>query len=207
MTHTPPISIGSNHSQSNHHHVGGPPTPVTPTGHAHQSSHQQQQQQLHHQMVQTPNSLNNSMANNSNSSLSSSLAMVSPSTSPSPPKKDRNTRKSCAYCNKDFHEMSLKRHIKDMHFRSQNTYVICPQCGKQYASQNSLYSHLNRVHGYKKDMMSDLQLQVTGPGGSGSGASNGAESGASNSGLHHQHHQQDSRDAIMDLAHHSDNSN
>ena len=94
-----------------------------------------------------------------------------------------------------------------MHFRSQNTYVICPQCGKQYASQNSLYSHLNRVHGYKKDMMSDLQLQVTGPGGSGSGASNGAESGASNSGLHHQHHQQDSRDAIMDLAHHSDNSN
>jgi uncharacterized C2H2 Zn-finger protein len=61
----------------------------------------------------------------------------------------------------DFHEMSLKRHIKDMHFRSQNTYVICPQCGKQYASQNSLYSHLNRVHGYKKDMMAELQLQVS----------------------------------------------
>ena len=41
--------------------------------------------------------------------------------------------------------MSLKRHIKDVHFRNQNTYVICPQCCKQYASQNSLYSHLNRV--------------------------------------------------------------
>ena len=45
----------------------------------------------------------------------------------------------------DFHEMSLKRHIKDVHFRSENTCVICPQCCKQYASQNSLYSHLNRV--------------------------------------------------------------
>ena len=41
--------------------------------------------------------------------------------------------------------MSVKRHIKDVHFRNQNTYVICPQCCKQYASQNSLYSHLNRV--------------------------------------------------------------
>jgi uncharacterized C2H2 Zn-finger protein len=160
-------------------------------------------------MVQTPNSLNNSMANanNSSSSLSSSMAMVSPSTTPTPPKKDRNTRKSCAYCNKDFHEMSLKRHIKDMHFRSQNTYVICPQCGKQYASQNSLYSHLNRVHGYKKDMMSEIQLQV-GTSNSGGGASTGggSESGGIND--PNLHHQQDSRDAIMDLAHHSsDNSN
>ena len=155
-------------------------------------------------MVQTPNSLNNSMAgnnaNNSSSSLSSSMAMVSPCTTPTPPKKDRNTRKSCAYCNKDFHEMSLKRHIKDVHFRSQNTYVICPQCGKQYASQNSLYSHLNRVHGYKKDMMGELQLQV--------GTSGGASNGSDGVNLHHQHHQSDSRDAIMDLAHHSsDNSN
>ena len=56
--------------------------------------------------------------------------------------------------------MSLKRHIKDVHFRNQNTYVICPQCCKQYASQNSLYSHLNRVHGVKKDMLQDMQLQV-----------------------------------------------
>jgi uncharacterized C2H2 Zn-finger protein len=212
--------MGNNHNQSNHHHhhhVEGPPTPVTPTGHHHhheqqqqqQQQQQHQQQQLHHQMVQTPNSLNNSMANanNSSSSLSSSMAMVSPSTTPTPPKKDRNTRKSCAYCNKDFHEMSLKRHIKDMHFRSQNTYVICPQCGKQYASQNSLYSHLNRVHGYKKDMMSEIQLQV-GTSNSGGGASNGggSESGGIND--PNLHHQQDSRDAIMDLAHHSsDNSN
>ena len=49
------------------------------------------------------------------------------------------------YISLDFHEMSLKRHIKDVHFKNQNTYVICPQCCKQYASQNSLYSHLNRV--------------------------------------------------------------
>jgi len=71
------------------------------------------------------------------------------------PKKDRNARKQCPYCHKDFHEMSLKRHIKDVHFRNQNTYVICPQCCKQYASQNSLYSHLNRVHGVKKE---EIQL-------------------------------------------------
>ncbi len=97
-------------------------------------------------------------------------SMGSPST-PTPPKKDRNSRKTCGYCHKDFHEMSLKRHIKDVHFRSQNTYVICPQCCKQYASQNSLYSHLNRVHGVKKDMMpSDLQLQV-GPASSPAGTS------------------------------------
>ena len=50
--------------------------------------------------------------------------------------------------------MSLKRHIKDVHFRNQNTYVICPQCCKQYASQNSLYSHLNRV---------GISLQGVGP--------------------------------------------
>ena len=38
--------------------------------------------------------------------------------------------------------------------------MICPQCCKQYASQNSLYSHLNRVHGVKKDMLQDMQLQM-----------------------------------------------
>ena len=96
-----------------------------------------------------------------------------------PGKKERNSRKQCPYCHKDFHEMSLKRHIKDVHFKNQNTYVICPQCCKQYASQNSLYSHLNRVsgqgwsvraiftiiftssqvHGVKKD---DIQLQMAG---------------------------------------------
>ena len=59
----------------------------------------------------------------------------------------------------DFHEMSLKRHIKDVHFRDQNTYVICPQCCKQYASQNSLYSHLNRVHGVKREMMADYEIK------------------------------------------------
>ena len=26
--------------------------------------------------------------------------------------------------------------------------------------QNSLYSHLNRVHGVKKDMLQDMQLQM-----------------------------------------------
>merc|ERR1719266_1652770 len=86
------------------------------------------------------------------------------------PKKDRNSRKTCPYCHKDFHEMSLKRHIKDVHFRNQNTYVICPQCCKQYASQNSLYSHLNRVHGVKRDMMQDIQLPTV-------AGSNGGTSG------------------------------
>ncbi len=108
--------------------------------------------------------------------------MGSPST-PTPPKKDRNSRKTCGYCHKDFHEMSLKRHIKDVHFRSQNTYVICPQCCKQYASQNSLYSHLNRVHGVKKDMMpsaSDLQLQVA-QAPSPAAAAAGSAAGGSNS--------------------------
>merc|ERR1719476_631787 len=89
-----------------------------------------------------------------------SNTQVSSHSSPDTPgKKERNSRKQCPYCHKDFHEMSLKRHIKDVHFRNQNTYVICPQCCKQYASQNSLYSHLNRVHGVKKD---DIQLQLQG---------------------------------------------
>ena len=96
-----------------------------------------------------------------NVSLNQQISHSSPDT---PGKKERNSRKQCPYCNKgaaskhlnflttteifspsDFHEMSLKRHIKDVHFKNQNTYVICPQCCKQYASQNSLYSHLNRV--------------------------------------------------------------
>ena len=91
-----------------------------------------------------------------------STSGISSHSSPDTPgKKERNSRKQCPYCQKgdatfytrflpiyiclDFHEMSLKRHIKDVHFKNQNTYVICPQCCKQYASQNSLYSHLNRV--------------------------------------------------------------
>jgi len=87
-----------------------------------------------------------------------SNSQISSHSSPDTPgKKERNSRKQCPYCPKDFHEMSLKRHIKDVHFRTQNTYVICPQCCKQYASQNSLYSHLNRVHGVKKD---EIQLQM-----------------------------------------------
>jgi len=87
-----------------------------------------------------------------------SNTQVSSHSSPDTPgKKERNSRKQCPYCHKDFHEMSLKRHIKDVHFRNQNTYVICPQCCKQYASQNSLYSHLNRVHGVKKE---EIQMQL-----------------------------------------------
>ncbi|XP_059099055.1 broad-complex core protein-like [Tigriopus californicus] len=156
--------------------------------------------------VSTPNSANNSMP----------APHGSPST-PTPPKKDRNSRKTCGYCHKDFHEMSLKRHIKDVHFRNQNTYVICPQCCKQYASQNSLYSHLNRVHGVKKDMMGDIPLQMTG--GSSAGGTPGQNNSSSSSVPNNQsgssatggntpstpgdnHH-----DGIMDLAHHSDSSN
>lgn len=107
-------------------------------------------------------------------------------------------RKSCPYCQKDFHEMSLKRHIKDVHFRSQNTYVICPQCNKQYASQNSLYSHLNRVHNVKKDVMLDIQLPM---GGSSTGANASGSSSAGSGG------QQNDHDGIVNLAHHSDSSN
>ena len=114
-----------------------------------------------------------------NSSTPGGTESNSPGT-PTPPKKDRNSRKTCNYCHKDFHEMSLKRHIKDVHFRSQNTYVICPQCCKQYASQNSLYSHLNRVHGVKRDMMQDIQLQMVPGGGAGSANASSNGGGPSN---------------------------
>merc|ERR1711936_145982 len=61
-----------------------------------------------------------------------SNTQVSSHSSPDTPgKKERNSRKQCPYCHKDFHEMSLKRHIKDVHFKNQNTYVICPQCCKK----------------------------------------------------------------------------
>merc|ERR1711860_256425 len=92
----------------------------------------------------------------------------------------------------DFHEMSLKRHIRDVHFRNQNTVVICPQCCKQYASQNSLYSHLNRVHNVKKDVLADIQI----PMGSNQG---GGPSAQHNDNNHH--------DGIVNLTHHSDSSN
>merc|ERR1711962_1008312 len=47
-----------------------------------------------------------------------------------PGKKDRNSRKQCPYCNKDFHEMSLKRHIRDVHFRNQNKIIVYMCLGK-----------------------------------------------------------------------------
>jgi len=119
-------------------HQGGPGTPT----HGHRI-HDQEPQDL------TP------MQDVSNTQIS---IHGSPDT-PGRKEKERNSRKQCPYCHKDFHEMSLKRHIKDVHFRNQNTYVICPQCCKQYASQNSLYSHLNRVHGVKKD---EIHLQLAG---------------------------------------------
>ena len=133
----------------------------------------------------------------------------SPST-PTPPKnggtpgssnnsdKKTGARKSCPYCNKDFHEMSLKRHIKDVHFRSQNTFVICPQCCKQYASQNSLYSHLNRVHNVKKDVMADIQIPM----------SNNQGQGGHSSNANPQHNDNNHHDGIVNLTHHhSDSSN
>ena len=134
----------------------------------------------------------------------------SPST-PTPPKnggtpgssnnsdKKTGARKSCPYCHKDFHEMSLKRHIKDVHFRSQNTFVICPQCCKQYASQNSLYSHLNRVHNVKKDVMADIQIPTMNQGQAGGGHSSNANP---------QHNDNNHHDGIVNLTHHhSDSSN
>ena len=122
----------------------------------------------------------------------------------------------------DFHEMSLKRHIKDVHFRNQNTYVICPQCCKQYASQNSLYSHLNRVHGVKKDMLQDMQLQMVqqnSSGGSSTAAGQPQAASADNNGSSSSSSTQpqaasaasaggsNNHEGIMDLAHHSDSSN
>jgi len=124
-----------------HDHVSHHGGPGTPQGHR---THDQEPQDL------TP------MQDVSNTQLSTT---TSPDT-PGRKEKERNSRKQCPYCHKDFHEMSLKRHIKDVHFRNQNTYVICPQCCKQYASQNSLYSHLNRVHGVKKDEIHLQNLQT-----------------------------------------------
>ena len=118
--------------------------------------------------------------------------------------------------------MSLKRHIKDVHFRNQNTYVICPQCCKQYASQNSLYSHLNRVHGVKKDMLQDMQLQMVqqnSSGGSSTAAGQPQAASADNNGSSSSTSTQpqaasaasaggsNNHEGIMDLAHHSDSSN
>jgi len=128
-------------------------------------------------------------------------------TGQTPGSSDKKTgaRKSCPYCNKDFHEMSLKRHIKDVHFRSQNTFVICPQCCKQYASQNSLYSHLNRVHNVKKDAMGDLQLGIATHSAPGGSASNNGSVASGSGGQHNDH--SNHHDGIVNLAHHSDSSN
>jgi uncharacterized C2H2 Zn-finger protein len=173
--------------------------------------------------------------NNSSSSLVNSPTPPPSGANSSKLQKDRNSRKTCGYCHKDFHEMSLKRHIKDVHFRSQNTYVICPQCCKQYASQNSLYSHLNRVHGVKKEMLADMQLQMVTVGGGensgGGGGSSNASNASSTAGVGQQQQQQEQEqpqqqqlqssvtptpggsrsnnhhEEIMDLAHHSDSSN
>lgn len=120
--------------------------------------------------------------------------------------KKTGARKSCPYCNKDFHEMSLKRHIKDVHFRSQNTCVTCPQCCKQYASQNSLYSHLNRVHNVKKDVMSDLQLPMGSASNNGSVASGNGSGGSSASAVANQHNDSNHHDGIVNLTHHSEDS-
>lgn len=128
------VSMPGEHIQPSH------PSPSTPTPH-----HYKEEGRGDEPQDLTP------MQDVSNTAISSHS---SPDT---PGKKERNSRKQCPYCHKDFHEMSLKRHIKDVHFRNQNTYVICPQCCKQYASQNSLYSHLNRVHGVKKE---EIQLQM-----------------------------------------------
>jgi len=79
------------------------------------------------------------------------------------------------------------------------------------------------VHGFKKDAMSEIPLQIVAP----HGATSNGGGDDTNMSIHHQqdsrdalihhqqdsrdamiHHQQDSRDAIMDLAQHSsDNSN
>lgn len=233
------MASNSSHLHSTHAHLH-PPPPASHTSSSSSHSHHLDEPQdltpapqdspntssLHH----TPNSsINNgqpcgivSLVNTPASTpTSANNSMPAPHGSPStptPPKKDRNSRKTCGYCHKDFHEMSLKRHIKDVHFRNQNTYVICPQCCKQYASQNSLYSHLNRVHGVKKDMMGDIPLQMSGgssAGGTPTGQNNSSssstgpnQSGSSATGANTPNTPGDNHhEGIMDLAHHSDSSN
>ena len=82
-----------------------------------------------------------------------SNTQVSSHSSPDTPgKKERNSRKQCPYCHKDFHEMSLKRHTKDDHFRNQNTYVICPQwkgCQRKQSVTNNTGININR-HCFKQ---------------------------------------------------------
>ena len=160
MSHTPPITVASNGGGSIN--LPPPQLPTTPISNVATLSG------MVISAPPTPTTPGPPM----NSSTPGGTESNSPGT-PTPPKKDRNSRKTCGYCHKDFHEMSLKRHIKDVHFRNQNTYVICPQCCKQYASQNSLYSHLNRVHGVKRDMMQDIQLQMVAGGGNNGGGSGG----------------------------------
>lgn len=161
---------------------------------------QQQQQQMNQMQVQQemhkeePQDLTPTQHDSSPGGVA---VMSSPST-PTPPKngatpgsdKKTGARKSCPYCNKDFHEMSLKRHIKDVHFRSQDTVVICPQCCKQYASQNSLYSHLNRVHNVKKEtiMSESGNLTLANNGGNSSAATQHNDEGQVNL----THHSEDS---------------
>ena len=86
--------------------------------------------------------------------------------------------------------------------------------------QNSLYSHLNRVHGVKKDMLQDMQLQmVQQPQQNSSGSATG-QPAADNNGSSSSSSAQpqtapaaasdggsNNHEGIMDLAHHSDNSN
>ena len=82
-----------------------------------------------------------------------SMIQVSSHSSPDTPgKKERNSRKQCPYCHKDFHEMSLKRHTKDAHFRNQNTYFICPQwkgCQRKQSVTNNTGININR-HCFKQ---------------------------------------------------------
>ena len=156
----PPLHTSTPISSS-HHHISHHQQQQQLQHHHqhHQHQHQDEQpQDLTPTQVDTSSSQQHSTpeaATSSNppsaSATPNSFAGASPSGTPTPPsasasssasaaaaaasaaasKKDRNTRKTCNYCHKDFHEMSLKRHIKDVHFRSQNTYVICPQCCKQ----------------------------------------------------------------------------
>ena len=173
MSHTPPISATSNGGGPMSSHLPPPQLPNTPISNV---------GSLSGIVISAPPTPTTPTPGPPlNSSTPGGNESNSPGT-PTPPKKDRNSRKTCPYCHKDFHEMSLKRHIKDVHFRNQNTYVICPQCCKQYASQNSLYSHLNRVHGVKRDMMQDIQLQTVSGGGTNGGTGSANTSGNNGTG-------------------------
>ena len=110
-------------------HITSHPSPSTPTSHHTYKEEGRGEEPQDLTPMQDVSNTQVTIALNNMPVFSSMIQVSSHSSPDTPGKKERNSRKQCPYCHKDFHEMSLKRHIKDVHFRNQNTYVICPQVG------------------------------------------------------------------------------